>query len=221
MNYQEVSKNIEDELVELFKELRKGISSREDSRAFGAMIEKKITENWVKLCDQLGYSSIVNPGRRTIYDFACTVNGKLLGFDVKTKDLDSTKYSDGGVCAVGNLLKFLANDKGVFMIVEFGHGNSEDSTDTRDITYIKVAPFHCLPADNYRIENLGTGQVRLNYTLHEIWEKIDWQRTYEQFFDIFTELSIIHYKRVQGDAEKRVQSIESFQKRGYNNFKFN
>ncbi len=221
MDFKAVSKNIENELLELFKNSRKGISSREDSRAFGAMIEKKITENWVALCDKLGYSSIANPGRRTIYDFACTVEEKLFGFDIKTKDLDSTKYSDGGVCAVGNLLKFLANDKGVFMIVEFGHTNSEDITNSRDITYVKVAPFHCLPIDNYRIENLGTGQVRLNYTLNEIWEKIDWKRSYEDFFDIFTELSINHYKRVQDDAAKRVESIESFQKRGYNNFKFN
>lgn len=220
MDFKIISDKIENEINSLFVDIKKGISSREDSRAFGAMIEKRITENWDSLCTNLGYVAVKNPGRRTIYDFACIADGTLFGFDVKTKDLDSTKYSDGGVCAIGNLLKFLANDKGVFMIVEFGHGFSESNQNTRDINYIKVAPFHCLPNNNYRIENLGTGQVRLNFTLHEIWDEIDWDRSYDEFFDIFTKLSIIHYKRVQSDAEKRVQSIESFSKRKYINFKF-
>ncbi|WP_448519756.1 hypothetical protein [Rhodoflexus sp.] len=220
MNYNEISEAIEVEIATLFQELRSGISAREDSRAFGAMIEKRITENWEIICKNLGHEAIAIPGRRTIFDFACNIQDKLFGFDVKTKDLDSTRYSDGGVCAVGNLLKFLANDNGVFMIVEFGHEKSSIKNSGRDIEYIRVAPFHCLPENTYRIENLGTGQVRLNYTINQVWDEIDWQRSYSDFFNIFCNLAVTHYKRVKADAEKRIQSIEQFKNGGYQNFRF-
>ncbi len=220
MNYEKISEKIELEIETLFEELRSGISAREDSRAFGAMIEKRITENWVNVCANLGYHPIEIPGRRTIFDFACNIKKTLFGFDVKTKDLDSTRYSDGGVCAVGNLLKFLANDKGVFMIVEFGHDKSTSKNYSRDIEYIRVAPFHCLPENTYRIENLGTGQVRLNYTINQVWDEINWNRSYNDFFDIFCDLSITHYKRVKADAEKRIKSIEQFKNGGYQSFRF-
>ena len=219
MNFQETSKKIEQEIEELFEELKSGISAREDSRAFGAMIEKRIAENWSEVCKKLNYEYMEIPGKRTIFDFACKIDGKIFGFDIKTKDLDSTKYSDGGVCAVANLLKFLANDKGVFMIIEFGHVRSSEKNDARDIEYICVAPFHCLPKDTYRIENLGTGQVRLNYTINQVWEEIDWHRPYDEFFDIFCDLAIRHYRRVRADAEKRIRSIEEFKKNGYQYFK--
>ena len=42
MNYEKISENIELQIEILFEELRSGISAREDSRAFGAMIEKRI-----------------------------------------------------------------------------------------------------------------------------------------------------------------------------------
>jgi hypothetical protein len=184
------------------------------------MIEKRIMENWGNVCSNLGYEAIDIPGRRTIFDFACNIENKLFGFDVKTKDLDSTRYSDGGVCAVGNLLKFLANDKGVFMIVEFGHDKSTTKNSSRDIEYIRVAPLHCLPENTYRIENLGTGQVRLNYTINQVWDEINWNRSYSDFFDIFCDLAITHYKRVKADAEKRIKSIEQFKDGGYQNFRF-
>jgi hypothetical protein len=220
MHYEEISEKIALEIEGLFEELRSGISAREDSRAFGAMIEKRITENWETVCSNLSYEAIELPGRRTIFDFACNIEKKLFGFDVKTKDLDSRSYSDGGVCAVGNLLKFLANDKGVFMIVEFGHDKSTTKNSSRDIEYIRVAPFHCLPENTYRIENLGTGQVRLNYTINQVWDEIDWKRSYNDFFDIFCDLAITHYKRVSADAEKRIKSIEQFKDGGYQNFRF-
>ncbi len=76
----------------------------------------------------------------------------------------------------------MANDKGVFMIVEFGHDKSTTKNNSRDIEYISVAPFHTLPADTYRIENLGTGQVRLNYTINQVWDEIDWEKFYPDFF---------------------------------------
>ncbi|GAB4245444.1 MAG: hypothetical protein Kow0027_05830 [Saprospiraceae bacterium] len=220
MDFKEISIKIEEKLESLFEELRSGISAREDSRAFGAMIEKRITESWGEICRVLGYTPIDIPGRRSIFDFACEIEGVLFGFDVKTKDLDKTRYSDGGVCAVGNLLKYLANDKGVFMIVEFGHNKSTEKNNARDIEYIRVAPFHTLPKNTYRIENLGTGQVRLNYTLNQVWDEINWNRSYNDFFDVFCDLTITHYKRVKVDAEKRIKSIQQFKANGYTAFKF-
>lgn len=184
------------------------------------MVEHRTTRNWEAVCINLGYQSLNLPSRRTIFDVACLVQNTLSGFDIKTKDLDSTRYSSGGVCAVGNLLKFLANDKGVFVIIEFGHTQSTRKNTGRDIEYIRVAPFHCLPENTYRIENLGTGQVRLNYSINQVWDEIDWQRTYHDFFDIFCELAVVHYKRVKADAEKRIRSIEQFKHGGYPRFQF-
>ncbi len=208
MNFKPISQAIEEKIETLFDELRSGIAEREDSRAFGAMIEKRITQNWSSICQILDYEAVKIPGRRTIFDFACKVDGTLWGFDVKTKDLDSTKYSDGGVCAIGNLLKFMANDKGVFIIVEFGHNKSGDKNESRDIEYIRVAPFHVLPSNCYRIENLGTGQVRLNYTVNQVWDEIDWDRPYSTFFDIFCELALTHYSRMK--ADKKTNQKASF-----------
>lgn len=219
-NYKAISQKIESGLDLLFDELRSGLAAREDSRAFGAMIEKRIVSNWNSICKKLGYDPIELPGRRTIFDFACRIDGVLFGFDVKTKDLDTARYSDGGVCAVGNLLKYMANDKGVFMIVEFGHNEASTGKDARDIEYIRVAPFHTLPQDTYRIENLGTGQVRLNYTINQVWDEIEWERTFHNFFDIFSDLALTHYRRVKSDAEKRIGSINEFRRNKYATFKF-
>ena len=220
LDFKNISKVVENQLIKLFDELHSGISAREDSRAFGAMIENKIINNWKDICEILQYEYIQIPGRRTIFDFACKIDEQLVGFDVKTKDLDSNRYSDGGVCAVGNLLKFLANDKGVFMIVEFGHCKSTEKNNVRDIEYIRIAPFHALPPDTYRIENLGTGQVRLNYTLNQSWEELEWDRPFNEFFDIFCDLAIRHYKRVKSDADRRIISIDKFIENEYSYFEF-
>jgi len=220
MDYKKLSKQIEEQIELLFDELRSGISEREDSRAFGAMIEKRITEKWTEICEKLNYEVIEIPGRRTIFDFACMVDNTLVGFDVKTKDLDSKKYSDGGVCAVGNLLKFMANEKGLFMIVEFGHEKSTGKNNSRDIEYIRVVPFHCLPEDIYRIENLGTGQIRLDYTINQVWGEIDWKRSHKEFFEFFCKRVIIRYNRVKAVAETRIKLIENFIANGYTLFKF-
>ena len=144
----------------------------------------------------------------------------MVGIDVKTKDLDSTKYSDGGICAVGNLLKFLANDRGLFLLVEFGHNKASDRTGRRDIDYIRVAPFVMLPQNAYRIENLGTGQVRLNYIVNQVWQEIDWDREMNEFYDLFVDLSILHYRRVSRDAMSRIASMEEFRRNGYTHFTF-
>ncbi|MCC7431170.1 hypothetical protein IT568_10030 [bacterium] len=220
MNFKQISISIEDKIKELFAEIHSGIAEREDSRAFGAMIEKRITQNWEKICNELGYEPLKIPGKRTIFDFACKINNQFFGFDIKTKDLDTTKYSDGGVCAVGNFLKYLANDKGIFIIAEFGHNKSGVKNESRDIEYIRIAPFHTLPNDTYRIENLGTGQVRLNYTINQVWNEIKWERTYRDFFEIFCDLALTHYKRVKVDADQRIQSIIEFKKNNYEHFRF-
>jgi hypothetical protein len=210
---------IEAEICSLFADARSGISAREDSHAFGAMIEKKITDNWAKICEKLNFGAIEIPGKRSIFDFACHANDAIWGFDVKTKDLDSEKYYDAGVYAVSNLLKFLANYGGIFAIVEFGH-KSSGAKNCRDIEYIKIAPFHVLPENAYRIENIGTGQIRLNYSLNQIWNEIEWNRSVADFFNIFCDLAINHYNKVKIDAEKRVKSIEAFVKNDYRSFKF-
>ena len=87
---------IDAQLNNLFSDLRSGITAREDSRAFGAMIEKQITDNWEGICKSTSSEYVPNPGRRTIYDFASRHKGVFYGFDVKTKDLDSSRYSEWG-----------------------------------------------------------------------------------------------------------------------------
>jgi len=221
MNQKEISLSVEAQLSQLFDELRSSIAEREDSRAFGAMIEKRISDNWINVCSRLGYAPMERPGRRTIYDFAFKKDNRIVGIDVKTKDLDSTKYSDGGICAVGNILKYLANDNGVFLIAEFGHNKAGEKSDKRDIEYIRVAPFIMLPKDAYRIENLGTGQVRLNYTLAQVWDEIQWERNTRDFYDIFVDLAIKHYQRVSNDASRRIEDLRHFRENGYKQFTFN
>lgn len=208
------------ELDQLFADLKSGITAREDSRAFGAMIEKKITDNWADICTRTSAEFVPNPGKRTIYDFASRHDGTFYGFDVKTKNLDRNRYADGGVCAVGNLLKLLANDRAVFVVVEFGHNKAAEDKSLRDLEYIKIAPVHLLPSDAYRIENLGTGQVRLNYSINQIFDEIEWDRPLNGFFDIFVDLSIKHYERVGRDAQKRIEAMKRFRDGGYVSFSF-
>ena len=53
MDLKKVSSELEEKLSDLFVELRSGISEREDSRSFGAMIEKRITDNWKSICSKV------------------------------------------------------------------------------------------------------------------------------------------------------------------------
>lgn len=222
MNLKEISNQIETKLTAIFsEELNSGLAAREDSRAFGAMIEQKIADNWEQICSDLGHPPLERPGKRSIFDFAFQFNFRVCGIDVKTKDLDSTRYSDGGICAVGNLLKFLANDNGMFLLAEFGHNKLSEQIDKRDIEYIRVVPFILFPRNAYRIENLGTGQIRLNYTVNQVWDEIDWDRDITEFYDLFIELATQHYKRVSKDALKRIEALQIFKENGYKNFSFN
>ena len=210
--------NVTTEFENLFADTSSAMDAREDSRAFGAMIERRITDNWKDICNRTKSKYIPHPGRRTIYDFASQHNNSFYGFDVKTKDLDSDRYSDGGVCAVTNLLKFLANEKAIFVIAEFGHHKAQNDTSLRELDYIKLAPFHLLPADIYRIENLGTGQVRLNSDINSVFDKIEWDRPINKFFDIFVDLAIEHYERVGKTAKQRADNMKRFRDAGYSNF---
>lgn len=211
---------LENKLNALFAEHLSGMSAREDSRAFGAMVEKRITASWADICASMNVTALDIPGRRSIFDCAFESDGTTYGLDVKTKDLDSKTYSDGGICAVGNLLRFLANERGIFLIVEVGHNKGAAAMDTRDLEYIRVAPFSCLPLDAYRIENLGTGQVRLNYSVNQAFDQIEWDRPQDTFLGIFGDLAISHYERVGKDATKRIDSISAFRDRGYRDFRF-
>ena len=222
MDLREISSQIETKLSELFsEELTSGLAAREDSRAFGAMVEQKIADNWKQICLNLGHVPLERPGRRTLYDVAFQSEGKIVGIDVKTKNLDPTSYSDGGICSVDNVLKFLANDGGIFLIAELGHNKLSGQSGKRSIIYIRVVPFIFLPFNMYRIENLGTGQVRFNYTIDEIWDEIDWSRGIADFYNMFIDCANERYRRVSRDALNRIASLEAFRRNGYKNFSFN
>jgi hypothetical protein len=220
MDHRALAERIQHAVEQIFTHQGAAMAAREDSRAFGAMIERHVLEGWASICEELGYEPLAAPGKRTIYDAACRVDGHVLGIDVKTKDLDSTRYSDGGVCAVGNLLTFLANEGGTLFVVELGHRPSSEGTGTRRLEYVRVAPIHALPADCYRIENLGTGQVRLNRTIREAWDDIAWERTLAAFFDIFCALAVAHYERVSRDAIHRAGALRRFKEQSYARFGF-
>lgn len=193
--------------------LNQSYPTREDSRAFGAMLEQRLLDAWPTICRSLGATPLPRPGRRTIYDLAMQHDGALVGLDVKTKDLDSKAYSDGGVCSVDNLIQFLVRDGASLMVAEIAH--QSDSRGGRIAVAAKAAPLHLLPASDFRIENLGTGQVRLNRPLHVAWADIDWDRTLPQFLDIFTDLAISHFERVGNVAAQRAAAMRSFRAGGY------
>ena len=104
--------------------------------------------------------------------------------------------------------------------MEFGHNAAKEGKDLRDLEYIRVAPFHLLPSNAYRIENLGTDQVRLNYSINQLMDEVDWDRPLSAFFDIFTDLAISHYERMGRDAIRRAESMRSFREGGYLRFVF-
>ena len=220
MSIREYMDRLTVEFTNLFADFHSGISAREDSRAFGAMIERRITDNWEDICNRTDSEYVANPGRKTIYDFASRHEGIFFGFDVKTKDLDSERYSDGGVCSVGNLLRFLANDGAIFVIVEFGHHKAKAGISLRVLDYVSIAPFHILPEEIYRIENLGTGQVRFNQPIHEVFEKIAWGRSLDRFFDMFVDKVIAHYEQVGQKARQRSDAMRRFRDAGYRHFRF-
>ena len=216
MDLRKISSQIEAKLSEIFSEdLISGLPAREDSRAFGSMVEEKIADNWKQICEDIGLSPLERPGKRSIYDFALQSNDKIIGLDVKTKDLDSVRYSDGGICSVRNILEFLSQDGEMLLIAELGHNKLSNQNDKRNIVYFRVVPFTLLPCNMYRLENLGTGQVRFNHTIDEIWDKIDWDRDISEFYDMFIDLAIQHHKRVGSKTLSRIAALEEFKESGY------
>jgi hypothetical protein len=207
-------RNLCDKVSASFRRLieRSVVTEQPDSRAFGAYVEKYIKDNWESLCVEWGTTPRPHPGRRTIYDVSFVHNGQMIGLDVKSKDLDARRYSDGGICAIGNLLRFLVRDKAAFLLSEFGYRIQDGGV---SFVYVRTAPLQCLPFGIYRIENLGTGQIRLNYTVEEAWSHIDWNRSNDQFFRRFAQLCLDHYRRVAGDANKRYKAIEAFVESGF------
>lgn len=109
-------------------------------------------------------------------------------------------------------------DHTVFVVVEVGHRIFGGDKSLRDIEYIKIAPFHMLPVDLYRIENLGTGQIRFNYPISQISDEIDWNRSLEEFFDLFVDLAIKHYEKVGEVSLERIDAIKLFKSNGYESF---
>ena len=225
----QISKDIEDELNVLFQS-KTGLSEREDSRAFGAMVQKSIEDSWAAICTKRewkletivarakkkGVADPDKPGRKSIFDCACIINGQFIGLDISTTDLDDKKYADGGITSVHNALRFHSTDKAQLLIAEFGHKRGLVKG-TRDITHIKVAPFICLPKEIYGIENLGTGQIRFKNTLNNV--VIEWKRSKEEFFNMFCPLVKDFYKHVAEVAlSERISDIENFEKVKYEKF---
>ncbi|MGW2295146.1 hypothetical protein [Streptomyces violaceorubidus] len=188
-----------------------GLEEQPDARAFGAHVEKAVTDRWEDLCATWGADALPRPGRRSIYDAGFSTAGEVVGVDFKSKDLADGRYSDGGVCSVGNLLRFYESGA-TFCITEVGYTLTGR---TATFSYVRTAPFHALPAPLYRIENLGTGQVRLNATLQSCWGEIEWDRSLPGFLDLFLGLAEEHYDRVARAAEARATTLARYRASGY------
>jgi hypothetical protein len=84
-----------------------------------------------------------------------------------------------------------------------------------DIRYVATAPVHVLPHESYRIENLGTGQLRLNASIVGAAGGADWSGAHEEFFELFSRSCIDHYARVVDVASQRAAAIAAFVDCGY------
>jgi len=101
----------------------------------------------------------------------------------------------GGICSIDNLLKFLKDGNNLFIIKVF-YSNYI-------IVNIKVFSILDVPLSSIRIENLGTGQVRLdNFNYLE-------KKSLVNFLKGFYEICIDHYRKVQKTAKERELKIES------------
>jgi len=214
MNYRQLCEQVDDSFHKLITEII--VREQPDSRAFGAYVEKMVKDRWIELCKTWGKAPNPHPGRRTIYDVSFTDKGHLVGIDIKSKDLDETRYSNGGICAVSNLLRFIVKEEGLLILSEFGYTISGAKV---NFDYVASIPFHCLPEKIYRIENLGTGQLRLNYTLKEALPDVNWSRSRIEFCELFAKLCIGHYDKVSKVTRERRKAIEEFVESGYKKIK--
>jgi hypothetical protein len=204
----DLCKGLDEQLAEV---AGPGLEAQPDSRAVGAYAEKAVLDAWPSICERLDVQPLPPPGRRTIYDAAFRVDGALIGIDVRSKDLDEARYADGGICSVGNLLRLLTRDLGVLVVAEFGYREEQGRI---EFAYARTAPLHCLPVAAFRIENLGTGQVRLDKTVGDTTEELDWTRPVDEFLRVFSDLAIDHYERVERVARERAEALAVFQETG-------
>lgn len=201
----ELCNRIDKSFTELIKYLV--VEELPDSRSVGGKIEHYVQYNWQKFCGSWNVKKNELPGARSLYDISFNKDNDFFGINIKTKNLESDKYSDGGIGAVSNLLRFYTKESGVFLITEFGYKLIKNNY---EFSYVRTVPFHSLPLDTYRIENLGTGQIRLNKSIKEIYDNIDWNRSITEFYDHFSILAMNHYDKVANKANDRKKAIKSF-----------
>lgn len=162
-----------------------------DSRAVGSAVQEELLDHWPELCGGWGATPEPTPGPKTMYDAALILDETFWGIDFTTKRLQEEGYSDGGVCSVADLFRFLVRTDGLFLVAQVRYTESDDSTDVDRVT---VAPLHSLPIGDFSIANLGTGQVRLARAIDECSDEIDWDRTVVDFLSEFAVTAQDFYK---------------------------
>jgi hypothetical protein len=206
----ELCQTIDETLTEFIG--MRDIAQQPDARAFGGYVEAAVLASWPDLCVVWCVAPLAHPGRRTIYDASFKAGDLVVGVDFRTKDLAKGRYSDGGICAVGNLLRWMVKERSTLLVTEFGYTIDDEIA---AFAYVATAPIHALPSETYRIENLGTGQLRLNASVRDILPTVAWDRTAEEFFEAFSGLCLTHYDRVRVGAAVRLAAVEDFVASGY------
>ena len=211
-------KKLCEEIDYCFSEMIKCLVLEElpDSRSVGGKIEYYVKQNWERFCETWVVTPQEEPGKRSLYDISFLKEDIIYGIDIKTKDNGDKKYSDGGIGGVKNLLEFYTKKKGIFLITEFGY---KEVGRNYDFSYVKTAPFHCLPAEIYRIENLGTGQIRFNTSIKNIYDNIEWDRSVNEFLGYFADLATRHYEKVLSDTQRRIDSMNDFKESDFEELK--
>ncbi len=196
-----------------------GLEAREDARAFGAAIERLVRDEWPSICANNGWVALDPPGKRDIGDVRCESHATELRVDVKTHDRDEGAYADGGVCSVDNFLRLLAGpaDCGLLVVLEVTH--ESDGARGRKLVSVDAIALHCAPTALLRVENLGTGQVRLDERVRTLKESAQWNRTVTEFLAPFVALAKAHYDAVIDAASQRKSNLDEFVARGYRGFK--
>lgn len=201
-------------------QLSPSLAPREDARAFGAQAERAVASFWGVFVNGQGGSVVPAGGARAPYDLAALVDGALLGVDVTTTDFDPERYADGGVSSVDAVLRLLAGAdparRATLILLELEHAASGSGRVVRNATAL---PLHVLPMSALRIENLGTGQLRLEQPLSELRDQAAWDATPSEFVVGLTALAIQHYERVASDARARITHLGAFRGQGHRDFR--
>src|SRR5688500_584769 len=134
-DFQALCGRIDESLATLVE--KRDFPEQADARAFGGYVEHAVLVEWTDLCRDWKVVPRTHPGRRTIYDASFEVDDSLVGVDFRTKDLADDRYSDGGLCAVGNLLRFMVRERATLLITEFGYA-IQDGIATFE--YVQSAP---------------------------------------------------------------------------------